>query len=248
VGDPLALSVEVAGEFHPIRLTIAGSFDLFPTWYPEEGPLFVGNLDYLFEQIQGQQPYNVWLKTGPAAECAPLVEVLSDPRGLSLDVKGCASSPANILTEQKRPEHQGLFGLLSVGFAGAALLTVLGFLLYALFSFQRRFVEMGVLRAIGLSTRQMVALLAWELVFLIAAGLGAGTLLGVLVSRLFIPYLQIGPQNMAHVPPFVVEIAWGRIFLIYALFGGLFVAALAGLAWLLLRMRIFQAVKLGETT
>jgi putative ABC transport system permease protein len=44
-----------------------------------------------------------------------------------------------------------------------------------------------------------------------------------------------------------VEIAWPAILRIYALFGLLFVVALVALAALLLRMKIFQAVKLGET-
>jgi putative ABC transport system permease protein len=64
---------------------------------------------------------------------------------------------------------------------------------------------------------------------------------------LFIPYLQVGTGPSAQIPPFVVEIAWPAIFRIYALFGLLFVTALGGLAALLLRMKIFQAVKLGET-
>jgi putative ABC transport system permease protein len=89
--------------------------------------------------------------------------------------------------------------------------------------------------------------LAWELAFLILIGVVAGTGLGAWVSELFIPYLQVGTGPSAHIPPFVVEIAWPAIFRIYALFGLLFVAALGGLAALLLRMKIFQAVKLGET-
>jgi putative ABC transport system permease protein len=64
---------------------------------------------------------------------------------------------------------------------------------------------------------------------------------------MFIPYLQVGTGPSAQTPPFVVKIAWSAIFRIYALFGLLFVGALGGLAALLLRMKIFQAVKLGET-
>ena len=41
--------------------------------------------------------------------------------------------------------------------------------------------------------------------------------------------------------------SWPAIFRIYVLFGLIFVVALAVLATLLLRMRIFQAIKLGET-
>jgi putative ABC transport system permease protein len=168
-------------------------------------------------------------------------------RALGLDVRGWSAPALAIAEEQQRPERQGLFGLLSVGFISAALLTVVGFLLYAMFSFRRRVVELGVLRALGLSTRQMTAFLSWELALLIGLGAAVGTALGVGCSRLFIPYLQVGSSGVAQIPPFVVQIAWPAIVRIYALFGLLFLAALAGLVALLLRMKIFQAVKLGET-
>jgi putative ABC transport system permease protein len=149
--------------------------------------------------------------------------------------------------EQRRPQRQGLFGLLSVGFVTSAVLTVLGFLLYALFSFRRRFIEFGVLRAVGLSVRQMAMQLATELASLILVGIAAGTALGVWVSLWFIPYLQIGVEASSRYPQFLVSIAWPAILRIYLVFGGLFVAALTGLVALLRRMRIFQAVKLGES-
>jgi putative ABC transport system permease protein len=140
-----------------------------------------------------------------------------------------------------------LFGVLSVGFLAAALLTVLGFFLYALFSFRRRFIELGTLRAIGLSPGQMTTFLAWELAFVILLGLGAGTILGAVISNVYIPSLQVGSDPRILTPPFLVEIAWPAIVRIYMLFGLLFIVALSVLAALLLRMKIFQAIKLGET-
>jgi putative ABC transport system permease protein len=105
-----------------------------------------------------------------------------------------------------------------------------------------------MLRAVGLSARQMTALLASELIFLILIGLLVGTALGGLFSQWFIPYLQVGASLSAHYPPFQVEIAWPSIVQMYVLFGLLFLGALSVLAVLLLRMKIFQAIKLGETT
>ena len=245
-GDTFRVNVFTHGQRNELDVKIVGTFDMFPTWYPEEdGPLFVGNLDYLFEQAGGQFPYDVWLKTEPDADYE---QVAQGVRDLGLQVLSWDAPLLEVAAEQRRPERQGLFGMLSVGFVAAALLTVLGFLLYAIFSFRRRFIELGILRAIGLSARQMTAFLAWELAFLILVGVGAGTALGAWVSDLFIPYLQVGSGPSAYTPPFVVEIAWPAIFRIYALFGLLFVTALAGLAVLLLRMKVFQAVKLGETT
>ncbi len=168
--------------------------------------------------------------------------------GLNTIVKDWTSADLNIRAEQRRPERQGLFGLLSMGFIASALLTVLGFLLYALFSFRRRYIEMGMLRAIGLSIQQMIALLAAELAFLVLLGIGVGTALGVFASRLFVPFLQIGASAQSQYPPFQIQIAWSSIVEIYVLFALLFIAALGILSALLLRMKIFQAIKLGETT
>jgi putative ABC transport system permease protein len=243
--DVIRVQVSLHGVRAEIDMHVVGGFNYFPTWYEaDDGPLFVGSLDYVFEQIGGQYPYKVWLRTDPEVDYAQLQQ---DIKGLGYKVVGWSVVRDKIYQEQQNPGRQGLFGLLSVGFVAAAIFTVLGFLLYALFSFRQRFIELGVLRAVGLSSGQMTIFLAWELAFLILAGLVLGTGLGVWMSQLFIPYLQIGTDAVALTPPFLVEVAWDSIYRIYLIFGLLFFAALLVLTGLLLRMRIFEAVKLGET-
>ena len=265
IGDTIRLGITTgtAGQSIPVEAHIVGSFDLFPTWYPESGTMIVGNLEELFLNAGAEYPYEVWLRTSRDADPEIIAytvrgySVLLDQQadqnklvrdGLNTIVKDWSSADLNIRAEQRRPERQGLFGLLSVGFVASALLTVLGFLLYALFSFRRRFIEMGMLRAIGLSIRQMTSLLAAELAFLVLLGIGVGTGLGVFASRLFVPFLQIGASTQSQYPPFQIEIAWLSIAQIYVLFALLFFAALSALSALLVRMKIFQAIKLGETT
>ncbi len=263
VGDTLQVKMYADETRREMNLTVVGDFDLFPTWYPsvesgssagagasesgasENGKfLLVGNLENIFEQAGSQLPYFVWLKTTPYLERAEFEARAAD---IGLTFLGFQEARAQIGKEQQRPERQGLFGILSVGFMASALLTVLGFFLYALFSFRSRFIEMGMLCALGLSVNQMILSMAWELASLLALGLAAGTGLGVGVSQLFIPYLQIGEDAAAQIPPYQVIIAWPEIYRIYALFGLLFLAALIVLGVLLARMKIFQAVKLGET-
>jgi putative ABC transport system permease protein len=243
VGDPLRLTVSTEGEAHEITFTIVGSLKLFPTLYPQDGPFFVANLDTIHEGMGSVFPYNVWLTTDPQV---PGKAILSGVRELGLGVVAAFDARATILAEQTRPERQGLFGLLSVGFLAAAALTVLGFLVYAVGSFQRRFIELGMLRAVGLSALQMAGYLAGEQAVLILTGAGLGTGLGVWASSLFIPYFQVGADKTARVPPFVVQIAWSELQTIYAVFGAMFVVAVSVLIVLLVRMRIFEAVKLGE--
>jgi putative ABC transport system permease protein len=59
--------------------------------------------------------------------------------------------------------------------------------------------------------------------------------------------MQVGLTAASTLLPFVVIINWPEIYRIYALFGGLFVVALVVLLAFLMKMKIFQAVKLGET-
>jgi len=66
-------------------------------------------------------------------------------------------------------------------------------------------------------------------------------------APLFIPYFQIGSDKTAVVPPFVVQVAWQQLAVILVIFGAMFVVAVVVLAVLLARMRVFEAVKLGET-
>jgi putative ABC transport system permease protein len=243
VGDTIQASTYQFDETVELNFRIVGVFDYFPTWYPQEGQLVVGNLDPFFEQIGGQFPYRVWLKIGPSVSYQKLLQGIDD---LYHHMLNSNISSIILSNEQLKPQRQGFFGLLSVGFLALALLTVLGFLLYAVFSFQRRFIELGMLRAIGLSSGQMLSFLASELAFLFLTGLCVGTGLGVWVSNFFIPYLQVGNDMASSVPPFVVQIDWSSVFQVYILFGVLFIVALIILGILMMRMKIFQAVKLGE--
>lgn len=247
VGDQVQVRINTSGGGAEGAMRVVGDFDYFPTWYSEaeeRHPLLIANLDYIFEQIGGEQPYSVWVNTVDTVDYSKLVKDLSE---VEITVFDYVASTERIAADLQRPERQGLFGVLSVGFLASALLTVLGFLLYALFSFRRRFIELGTLRAIGLSTTQLTIFLICELAFLILLGLGAGTAIGVLISRVFIPYLQIGVGPSASVPPYTVEIAWFAITRLYLLFGVLFLVAFVVLIVLLLRMKVFQAIKLGET-
>jgi len=243
VGDKISLQMNDLEAAHEVPFIVAGFVRLFPTVYTEEAPFLVGNLDYAFEQQGGQYPYEVWLRLRDGTTARAVGEGAAD---LGLKISPEAYAPTDISVEQDRPERQGLYGLLSVGFISAAALTALGFLFYSLLSFQRRFVELGTLRAIGLSTGQLGALLAWEQALLIGVGMLGGTLIGVSASLLFIPFLQVRGGQHPQTPPFVVQIAWEQIGIIYLVFGVMLMGAILLTIGLLRRMKLFQAVKLGE--
>ncbi|NLF12128.1 MAG: FtsX-like permease family protein, partial [Anaerolineaceae bacterium] len=97
VGDPLRLTVGAAGEFHDVQFTVAGPLDLFPTLYPQDGPFFVANLDYVYQGLGGTFPYDVWLATDPAV---PAREIVARVRDLGLAVVSSSSARDLIAAEQ----------------------------------------------------------------------------------------------------------------------------------------------------
>jgi putative ABC transport system permease protein len=64
---------------------------------------------------------------------------------------------------------------------------------------------------------------------------------------LFIPLLQISTAGAAPVPPFEVLLGWTESTWLIVVFGVVLLIAVLGTIGYLVRIKIFQAVKLGET-
>ena len=238
LGDPL----RVMFGSQSLEFYIAGWTHLFPTHYPEEGPLVIVNLDYV-ERHLGQTPWTVLAHIDPQVHALDLRETLLFKRFKPLDAR---DSRAEIATARDDPTRVGIFGILSIGFLISAVLTIMGFLMYSYMSFMRRIQQLGILRAMGLSVRQLVGIYAFENGFLVVLGVVLGTGLGVLTGNLFIPFLQLSVDQFGDTPPFRIVTAWSEVAKIYILFGVVVAIAFPISAWLLSKIRINEAVKFGE--
>jgi putative ABC transport system permease protein len=246
-GDPLVLIVNPGRESATITYTIRGGFDYFPiiTRGKDDPIAYVVNLEYTFEQLGKDMPYDVLLTTKPGVSG---YEVAREAIAREYIVKDVYDAQAAIREAQAQPARQGLFGVLTTGFLAATLLTAIGFVLYALVSFRRRAIELGVLRTIGLSEGQMATYLILTQAMLVLLGALAGSLLGALASYLFIPFLQVGGSLVNQVPPFIVRVAWGDLVLMYLAVAAALAVALGGTLLLLRRLKVFEAIKLGMVT
>ncbi len=239
VGDDLFLIVE--GISRPIHFTITGILGYFPTLYPEKGHFFVGNLEHIYRTI-GNRPYDIWMKLASAASPASILETL---RARGFIITAATDSRWETAAWRTDPQRTALFGILSLGFIVATVVSGLGFLLHALFSLRQRILQFGILRAMGFSTSQITAAVVFEKLFLVTLAAVGGTLIGVLTAALFIPLLQIGTAVHGATPPFVVAPAWGQAIKIYLAFGVMVIVTLGILIWRLRQLRIYEAIKLG---
>jgi putative ABC transport system permease protein len=243
IGSPILLSTETGNEPH--QFLVVGLVDYFPSLYPGDMPFVVGNIEYVEDEL-GFLPHDVWLAVDQKTSLAKLQGDLQD-RGLVAPL----AQDARLLVQRAKqdPLRVGTFGLLSVGFIAGTLLTVLGFVVHTLLIFRQRGLELGLLRAIGFTVRDLGLMLTVEHLFAVAAGLAVGSAAGLLASDLFGPYLLVAEVGKhAGVPPVVAVSPRGDLIGLWLLLAGLLFLTIPILVATLARRRLAEGLRLGETT
>jgi putative ABC transport system permease protein len=250
VGSTIKASVsfENLGLRFSNTMIIVGAYQYFPTVYPGEKTTIIANLETLFGSPEAVLGYDVWVKLSEPVEVQEVIEksqelALKDQ--MVLDILQDART--EIEKTKNQPEWVGLFGILNVGFLLTGLMPGIGFILYSSASLRQRFIHLGILQAIGLSVRQLMGSLVLEQFFLMSIAIAGGALVGYLTSYLFLPLLQVSTVPGVPVPPFLVLVGWSESAWLVLFFGLVLVITIAITILYLVRMQVFQAVKLGET-
>ena len=243
LGDFLAVALRQQPSTH-IVLRVVGVYDYFPTVFPTDSPTLIANLDYISMQLETLPPFDIWLDLVDKPDTAGLIKEIEDTLQVNVSTHGDAL--AMIEQEEDRSERVGVFGALTIGFLAAGLTSGLGFVLYSYASLRERFIQLGILRAIGLSVSQMIVHVGFEQLLLMGFALISGTGIGLLTSHLYTPFLQVGFQEGKIVPPFQVLVGWWQTIQISAGFGLVLLIVLTGTVWYLVHLRMFEAIKLGE--
>lgn len=237
---------------------VYGIIDYFPTFNPNpptgsvdaadkeskaNAPmLIVGHLSRIQLQL-GLEPYEVWLKMKPGAATETLYEAIAASK---LGITSVENTRELLTRAKNDPFMMALNGVLTLGFLVSVLICFVGFLLYWILSLKGRTLQNGILRAIGLSVRQLAAMLALEQLltsgFAVLIGIGVGNLAG----RLFVPNLQTAFNPGSLVPPFRTVFEAADFFRLYAAVGAMLLLGIGILAFMLSRIRVHQALKLGE--
>ncbi len=139
----------------------------------------------------------------------------------------------------------GLVGLLLLGAATAALLALVGTIVQAALAAGQRTVQFAILRTLGMSTPQLLRMLLAEQAIVFVFGLLGGTVLGIFLAQLTLPFLQVSTASAGSgqvgIPPYMLVFNPQGSAIFYAV---LLVAFVLGP---LLMTRLAAAVGLGKT-
>ena len=248
VGDQIIISTVVLDQVLERDMIIVGTYEYFPTIYPARDPTLILNLDSLFENSDEVVGYDLWFNLRPNTDITVLNRQIRQMIGADIAIiKEQGNAPQEIKDGQAKPERVGLFGILNVGFIATGLMPGIGFVLYSYASLRRRFIQLGILQAIGLSVKQLIGYLVSEQFLLMGIAISCGAAIGLVTCYIFMPFLQVGAAPGVQVPPFKVLIGWAEAgWLSLGFSAVLFLTTLGTVAYLA-RLKVFQAVKMGET-
>jgi len=226
------------------EMVVAGIVNGFPTLDPAEPFAIVDLGGYALATYarSGDELFTDewWLAVDdPATVSAVLLE---DPYSVESIIS--RSNRARELSDD--PVALGVIGALAIGSVSALIVAAIGFIVSAVVSTRERLGEFALLRALGLSPAQLSAWLTFENAFLLAAGVIAGTGLGLLLSWLVLPFVTLTQDARVVVPPIVVEIPWWAIGAVHAVAIVALVVAVVVIGGVLRRVPVSGVLRSGQ--
>ncbi|MDF2670682.1 MAG: hypothetical protein K0R67_2988 [Paenibacillus sp.] len=234
--------------------TVYGIIDYWPTFNPnQEGDtsdsklsqmpqLVVGHLEYI-QLALALEPYEVWIKLKAGENRQPFYDAIA-ANGMNLI--SIADTREELIHAKNDPFQLAINGVMTLGFLIAAIISFCGFLLYWVLSLSERVMQFGIFRAMGISFAQLMGMLTVEQLLTSGAAVLIGGLVGSLTSTLFVRLFQLSFNPATQVPPFQVTFDPSDSFKLYVIVTIMIIFGLCILGWLLSRIKIHQAVKLGE--
>jgi hypothetical protein len=228
------------------QIIIAGVVPALPTTTPGQPAILVdwaSLTDRTLTDGLPPRPPDEWWLTARGGRTAAAAGVLSSHPQWRTDVVDRSA-----LRERLRdaPLGGGLQGALVLGFAAALAFSVIGFAVNAVVSARERRTEFAIMRALGVSSRQLFGLVAVEQAFLVGLALAGGVLVGVLVAHLVVPHIVLTVRATAPYPPVSLLTPWRPILAMLAGILAVLLVVLGGLVHTLRRRGLGGAVRLGE--
>ncbi len=195
-------------EAQPIVLEIKDVADYFPTLNPDTRPFLLVDMEGLrtYQRVMPRprpsDPTEFWFALEEGADRAEVRSVLEELVELIYPFGELHDREEKVLQAQGNPLIGGVWnGLPWIALVTLGGVAVLGFVLYGALLFERTRVEVGLLRALGFTRRQIGLVLGVEGSVVAAVGIGVGAAVGVWLGRWVIGYLDVTVEGRSLVPP-----------------------------------------------
>jgi putative ABC transport system permease protein len=233
-----------------LPIVIRGQVDYFPTMDELHSQFLILNQQQYYDfggltlQNTGTVPTEAWLTlTTDPARRANALDALQSRFGIGpldrIDTQALlAEANADPIV------RAGGSGVLLIALVAAFAVLALGFALTLYLGGQARSLEISVLRAVGLSSRQVFVMICMEYLLVAAIGLAIGTLAGLRISMTMLDFLNVTADGHRLLPPFALTTRWDTVAVAFAATALAFVVGIAALAVYFLRLPLSRMLRI----
>lgn len=243
-----AIGDEVPVEIDGVRRTvlITAAIRGIPTVPAEEPALLVDLASLALVRFEGSgsvdPPAEWWFTVGDDEREAAIEALRAAPLS-SRSVDGGVERARELATD---PVALGIIGALAIGTVAAGLFAIVGFIVSAAVSARERVTEFALLRALGLSPSQLAGWLSLENAVLASVSLVAGTLLGLLLAWVVLPFVTVTQGASTPYPPVALDVPWSLIAILELTAIVALATTVVVLAVIVRRMGLASALRMGE--
>jgi ABC-type lipoprotein release transport system permease subunit len=242
VGDTVSATVEGRGRL----FTISAVVDSFPTTDQERPLMILDEPTLAMLRLVGsgdaRNPDEWWMSAVPGSEAA-LTSALREKPIASAEVVGALDRARSLSTD---PVALGIIGALTLGFVATGLFALVGLTVSAAVSARQRRTEFALLRALGLSGRQLSGSLWLENGSVVFVSLVAGTILGLVIGWVVLPFVTVTQRATTPVPPVLLHIPWDSILVLEAVSAVALGIAVVVIGAVLRRIGVGSVLRMGE--
>jgi ABC-type lipoprotein release transport system permease subunit len=242
-GDEMALDALGTGRS---RAEIAGVLDAFPTTDASRGSVVL--VDLPTHQMIRYTPGSPITKVGEhwLAISANADEVAETLRSAPLEAWEVVGRTERFFSLTTDPVALGTIGALSIGFLAAAVFAAVGFAVSTTVSARERITEFALLRALGLSPRQLGSWMTLEQGVLVATSLGFGTLVGWLLTTFILPLVSVTQEGTKPFPNVAIVYPWDSVLALEIGLVAVLAVIVAAMTLLLRRLGLGSLLRLGD--
>jgi len=189
----------------------------------------------------GIQPYQIWINMVDSSQ-----PVYDFAREYAVRFPLFQDTSADLIDMKNEPVYQGTNGVLTSNFIIVLLLCTVGFLIYWILSIRSRELQFGIFRAMGMSMGEIIKMLVCEQLLISGSSILIGVGVGSLATKLYLPLIQLAYSADNRILPIRMISYSSDSIKLFAAVGLMIVVCMAVLAWLISKIHIAQALKLGE--
>jgi len=236
----------IVTENGPVELIVYDFVNYWPTYSSKDSDtkyLVIANLQYLQNSFPIDK-YQVWIKK--ASKVDSTKALYENIKTNKLQLENFTDVDYKIEEQRGSSGIQYINAAFNLSFIANIVITTLGFVIYWILSIKGRILQFGILRSMGVTMKKIIRMLCYEQLLISAAAAASAVVIGNITCKLFMNLLDIVTDVSKQLLPVRIITFTNDFIKLALILIFLFIAVLIILGIYILKIKMDQAVKLGE--